>query len=130
MEGEGYAGITMFPRHFNRPKPRLKKRRSERLVLSVPVVVHRLPEEGPPFSEGAHTLVVNAHGALINLEANVVPRQRVILQNALSGEQQICRVVFTEKKVTGPTKVAIEFQWPAPEFWRIAFPPADWNPVG
>jgi hypothetical protein len=32
-----------------------------------------------------------------------------------------------EKEPTGPTKVAVEFTRPAPSFWRIAYPPADWT---
>jgi hypothetical protein len=29
-------------------------------------------------------------------------------------------------KQVGPTEVGIEFQQPAPDFWRVAFPPPDW----
>jgi hypothetical protein len=45
----------------------LRKRRSQRIELTVPVVVHRPLKEGPQFSERAQTLVVNAHGALMAL---------------------------------------------------------------
>ncbi len=117
----------MFEQQCSPLKPRPRKRRSQRVVLRVPVVVHRVPREGPPFYEGTHTLVVNAHGALIALAANVAPDQRLVLQNVLSGEEEECRVVFTERKLTGPTEVAIEFKRPAPNFWHIAFPPPDWT---
>ncbi len=49
------------------------------------------------------------------------------MQNIDSGEQKECRVVYVEKELTGPTKVAVEFTQPAPSFWRIAYPPADWT---
>lgn len=117
----------MRQRQFSQPKSWTQRRRSQRLVLSFPVVAHRLPKDGPPFYEGTHTLVVSAHGALISLAANVARDQRLFLQNALSGEQQECRIVFTETKLTGPTEVGIEFQRPAPNFWRVAFPPSDWT---
>ncbi len=104
-------------------------RRSQRLFLNIPVVVHRQENEGPPFYEGTKTLVVSAHGALLTLAANVTPDQRLVLQNVLSGQEEECRVVFTDKKLTGPTQVAIEFTHPAPKFWHIAFPPADWTPA-
>ncbi len=87
-----------------------------------------MPKQGPPFYEGTHTLVVSAHGALLALAANVVPEQRLVLQNVMSGEEQECRVVFTDKKLAGPTEVAVEFTQPAPQFWHIAFPPVDWAP--
>jgi hypothetical protein len=107
-----------------------EKRRSQRLALSVPVVAYRSQELGLAFSEGTRTLVVNAHGALISLMAKVAVDQTLLLKNALTGEEQECRVVFTQKKAMGSTDVGIEFRDPAPGFWRIAFPPIDWTLVG
>src|SRR5579864_9181325 len=102
----------MFQHQSSGPKLWAKKRRSQRVALSVPVLVYRRPKEGPPFSEGTHTLAVSAHGALIGLAANVAPNQRLVLQHSLSGEEQECRIVFTDEKLTGPTEVAVEFQQP------------------
>ena len=109
-------------------RPWTMKRRSQRLVLSVPVVVHRPTAEGPSFSEGTHTLAVSAHGALVAMSANVVPEQTVVVQNSLTGEEVTCRVGSTERKSTGRPEVAIEFKQSAPSFWHIAFPPTDWTP--
>jgi len=105
----------------------LRKRRSQRIELTVPVVVHRPLNEGLQFSERAQTLVVNAHGALMSLAEKVTPKQKLLMQNIDSGEQKECRVVYIEKVPMGPTKVAVEFTRPAPSFWRIAYPPADWT---
>ena len=105
-----------------------EKRRSQRLALSVPVVAYRSEKLGLPFSEGTRTLMVSAHGALISLDAKVVADQRLVLKHALSGEEQECRVVFTETKEMRSREVGIEFRHPAPGFWRIAFPPIDWTP--
>ena len=106
---------------------RLKNRRSQRIDLNVPVVVYRPPNEGPQFYESTQTFVVNAHGALMALTDMVVPRQKLLTQNTESGEQQECRVVSVKKDPTGPPKVAVEFTRPAPGFWHLAFPPADWT---
>jgi len=108
----------------------VKKRRSQRVVLSVPVLVYIPPKAGLPFFEGTHTLVVSAHGALLGLAASVLPEQRLFLQHSLSGEEQECRIVFTKKKLNGPTEVGVEFRKPAPNFWHIAFPPMDWTGAG
>jgi PilZ domain len=108
----------------------LKQRRSQRVKLTVSVVVCRPPKEGPQFYERTQTLDVSAHGALMALSGMVAPRQRLLVQNLASGEQQECRVVYVEKDLAGPTKVAVEFTQPAPKFWRIAFPPTDWNSAG
>jgi len=44
-----------------------RERRSQRIDLTVPVVVHRPQKGGSQFFERAQTLAINAHGALIAL---------------------------------------------------------------
>src|SRR5712664_4027639 len=66
----------------------LRKRRSQRIELTVPVVVHRPLNEGLQFSERAQTLVVNAHGALMSLAEKVTPKQKLLMQNIDTGEQK------------------------------------------
>jgi len=105
----------------------LKNRRSQRIDLNVPVVIYRPRGEGPQFYESTQTLVVSAHGALVLLTDLVAPKQRLLVQNTNSGEQQECRVVSVKNQLIGPPKVAVEFTRPAPSFWHIAFPPADWR---
>jgi len=117
----------MSDQNLTRTTLRLKGRRSERIDLSVAVVVHRPKSEGPQFYENTKTLVVSAHGALVALKGMVAPKQRLLLQNTSSGEQQECRVVSVNKDLTGPPTVAVEFSKPSPGFWRVAFPPSDWS---
>jgi len=104
-----------------------KNRRSQRIEMNVPVVVYRTRGDGPQFYENTQTLVINAHGALMDLTDMVAPRQRLQVQNPESGQHLECRVVSVKKERIGPPKVAVEFMEPAPSFWRIAFPPADWK---
>jgi hypothetical protein len=117
----------MSDQNLTRTTLRLKGRRSQRIDLSVAVVVHRPKSEGPQFYENTKTLVVSAHGALVALKGMVAPKQRLLLQNTSSGEQQECRVVSVNKDLTGPPTVAVEFSKPSPGFWRVAFPPSDWS---
>jgi hypothetical protein len=117
----------MSDQQLTNTKRWLRERRSQRIELTVPVVVHRPVKGGSQFSERAQTLVVNAHGALMALAEKVTPAQRLLMQNIDSGEQIECRVVYMVKEVAGPTKVAVEFTRPTPSFWRIAYPPADWT---
>ena len=117
----------MHDQKLTNAKRWLKNRRSQRIDLHVPVVVYRPPREGPQFYESTQTLVVSAHGALMALTDMVVPRQKLLMQNTESGEQLECRVVSVKKELTGPPKVAVEFTRPAPSFWHLAFPPADWT---
>jgi hypothetical protein len=104
-----------------------KRRRSQRLILSVPIIVSGESVTGH-FNERTRTLVVNAHGALITLAAIVSAGQRITIQHRTSGEEQACRVVYVEPSPKDEEKVAVEFLKSSPHFWHIAFPPADWSP--
>jgi hypothetical protein len=103
-------------------------RRSQRVCLRLPIVVLR---EGPGAnvaSEETHTLIVNAHGALIHLALTVEIGQLLGIRNSQTLEQLVGRVVHLGAEQTGKREVGIEFEKPAPRFWRITFPPADWTP--
>jgi hypothetical protein len=103
-------------------------RRSQRVCIRLPITVLR---EGPGTnvaSEETHTLIVNAHGALIQLALTVEVGQLLGIKNAHTLEQLVCRVVHLGADQTGKREVGVEFEVPSPRFWRIAFPPGDWSP--
>ena len=104
------------------------RRRSERVFLQVGVFVQGVTPEGRAFREKTRTLAVNVHGALIQLAHDVRANDEVILTHTVSGQQQACRVVYTQPVSGNIRAVGIEFQKPAPQFWQIAFPPNDWKP--
>lgn len=78
--------------------------------------------------EETQTLIVNAHGALIQLALTVEMGQLLGIKNRQTMEQLVCRVVHMGPDQLGKKEVGIEFESPSPRFWRITFPPADWTP--
>ena len=104
------------------------RRRSQRVLLRIPVSVIGTDPAKKMVRESTYTLVVNAHGALIQLELAVRVGQVVILQNPETGEEQSCRIIRRDSVAEGKSQVAIEFLKPASKFWRVAFPPEDWIP--
>jgi PilZ domain len=108
--------------------PEANRRRSQRVILSVPVTVYGDAAKGK-FTESTKTLVVNAHGALITLEAKITQGQQLELTSPTNPEKQACKVVYIGPTVQGQTQVGIEFLKPAPHFWHVAFPPENWTPV-
>jgi PilZ domain len=108
--------------------PDANRRRSQRVILSVPVTVSGDAAKGK-FTENTKTLVVNAHGALITLAAKVTQGQQLQLTSVSNPEQQVCKVVYIGPTVQGHTQVGVEFTKPAPHFWHVAFPPENWTPV-
>ena len=106
-----------------------EKRRSERVRLSVPVIVVTETREREQVQEETHTIVVNAHGGLFKLKMEVLAGQPMILVNAKTNVEESCRVVRVEDMPSGEYGVAFEFDRPAPQFWPVTFPPDDWKMV-
>jgi hypothetical protein len=97
-----------------------------RVLLSVPIVVTGKTKDNEDFSEEARTLVVNAHGALVSLAAQLVDNQQITMSNKSTRKSQDCRVVYVGKAPSGKVQMGIEFLAPCPSFWQIDFPPDDW----
>ena len=102
------------------------RRRSMRVLLSVPIVVTGQNADNQAFTEEARTLVVNAHGALIALAAKVAPNQVITVSNKATRKSLDCRVVHVGNAQGGKIQLGIEFVKPSPSFWQIDFPPDDW----
>jgi hypothetical protein len=106
-----------------------EKRRSERVNLSVPVMVMAETRDREPVQEETRTITVNAHGGLFKLKMEVLCGQAMILVNTMTNIEESCRVVRVEELPSGEYGVAFEFDNPAPQFWPVIFPPADWKIV-
>jgi hypothetical protein len=103
------------------------KRRSQRLFLQVRVVVEGKLANKSPFSEETHTIVVNAHGALVEMSTPLDQGLLVSLLNMRTSEKTECAVKLVTPADARKFNTALEFTKPNPGFWRISFPPDDWN---
>jgi hypothetical protein len=83
-------------------------------------------EERKQIQEKAETQVVNAHGGLLRMRQHLHVGQPFLLQNLRTRAEMSCRVVRIEEDGMDFFRVAFEFDRPAPNFWPIVFPPADW----
>lgn len=104
------------------------RRRSQRVLMQVGVKIRGENAKGTPFEEETDTLAINAHGALILLQARVTSGSKVTLKHKRTEEEQECNVVFLGPVRDGKSEIGLEFSSPRPTFWRVAFPPEDWNP--
>ena len=103
-----------------------ERRRSHRVNIAMPILVRG--KTGQAFQEETHTVSVNAHGCIFRLTAQVRRLQVVAIVNSKTAEELPCKVTFLGQKEAGKTEVGVEFSEPSPLFWRIAFPPEDWDP--
>jgi PilZ domain-containing protein len=104
------------------------RRRSQRVLMTLPVRVSGKTGAGPPFEEETQTLAISAHGALILVSTQVYRGQQLTLSNVQTKAALECVVAHIEKYQSSQPQVGVEFMLPNPIFWHVAFPPKDWTP--
>ncbi len=113
--------------HNPRPGTMAHQRRSQRVLLSVPVLVSGKRTNRVSFSERTRTLVVNAHGALLSLCEQVIVGQLLTIQHIATGDEMPCEVRDVNPGQDAVPEIGIEFTQPSAQFWRVSFPPPDWT---
>ena len=104
------------------------RRRSQRVLMTVPIRVSGKSGAASPFEEDTHTRAISAHGALILLSTQVYRGQRLTLSNVQTKAALECVVAHIDKRQSDQPQVGVEFALPNPMFWHVAFPPKDWTP--
>jgi hypothetical protein len=97
-------------------------------LIQVAVKIRGTDAHGRKFEEEASTLAINAHGALMLLQARLTSGSAVVMQHKQTEEEQECHVVFLGPVRAGQGEIGLEFSEPRPSFWRVTFPPEDWSP--
>jgi hypothetical protein len=98
---------------------KLDHRRTCRARVKIPLFIYGILEDAP-FVEGAHTIEINAHGALIAMKTVVPVGERLLLTNETNERTQECIVLAVRAKRGRCVEdaVAVAFSKPAPAFWR------------
>ena len=104
-----------------------QKRRSQRVMLRLDVLVRLEMPEGKRLQTHAFTVTVNAHGGLLESPFRMTVGQKITLVNPQTGKEVDCRVVRVHSSSEKYFTTAFEFDGPSPRFWAIAFPPLDWG---
>jgi len=112
----------------NAPSHGSPRRRSQRVLMQVAVRIRGKDAQDASFEEETSTLAINAHGALILLQARITSGSTVHMQHNGTKQEQECQVVFLGPVRSGRAEIGLEFSSPCPTFWRVAFPPEDWSP--
>ncbi len=102
------------------------RRRSQRVLLRVRANIF-VALHGKPAAFEVVTLSVNHHGALVVMAENLPPDTRLVLEHSGTKERVACKVGRASREMPEGFHVPIEFDSPAPDFWRIAFPSTDWS---
>jgi PilZ domain-containing protein len=107
-----------------------RERRSARVFMRVRVTLAGKNQQGRRFRRPCETIVINAHGALLYLDQDLEVGSVLTLTNAVSEEDQECRVVYLgDEDSEKGRRVGIEFLTPSPHFWGVEFTSPDWTSV-
>ncbi len=103
-----------------------QKRRSDRLRLTIPLRVHGIDSAGVKIKAEGRTLVLNRHGARIQLGEKLAVGSLVRIVNLTNNRE-------AEFRVVGPTappsekggEWGVEYSNPKEDIWGIRFPPIE-----
>jgi len=104
------------------------RRRSQRVLMTIPIRVSGQSGAGLSFEEETHTRAISAHGALILVSTQVHRGQRLTLSNVQTKAALECVVAHIDRHQKDHPQVGVEFTLPNPMFWHVSFPPKDWTP--
>ena len=99
-----------------------ERRRTVRVMLSVPLRVSGQTEVGEKFSVKALSHSVSLYGASIELDQGVVLGEILELANDITKEKVEGKVVSIRRARDGKRYVSVEFTGSEPNFWHMAFP--------
>jgi len=99
-----------------------ERRRTVRVMLTVPLRVSGKTEIGERFSVKALSHSVSLHGASVELEQGVVLDEILQLENAVTHEKAEGKVVSIRRSREGKRYVAVEFTSGDVNFWHMVFP--------
>src|ERR1700749_592503 len=99
-----------------------ERRRTVRVMLSIPLTVHGISTEGETFAVETKSHTISMHGASLELEYPVQLSDILMIENELTHEQVEGRVVTLKKTREGKMHVGVEFTNKDVNFWHMVFP--------
>jgi len=115
--------MSLLPFRYN------ERRRTLRVALSLPVVVHGQNDQGQKFCVRAMTRAVNQQGALLVMDQVVIPGQSLLLVNENTSRSTETRVAHVRRERDGKLFVGLEFVNPDTNFWKMTFPAPGARPL-
>src|SRR5258708_12298622 len=106
-----------------------ERRRALWVAITVTLTIHGKRDSGEKFSAQTHSLSVNRHGALFQLEEIVLAGQQLILMNDNTAQSMECRVVSIHRARDGKQYIGVGFISPHTNFFPLHFPISPSKPL-
>lgn len=103
-----------------------ERRRSDRLMLTISLRVHGVDSTGAEFKADGRTVLLNRHGARIQIDQAPLAGSIVRLVNKTNHREAEFRVVGPTAPRTGKSgEWGVEYVNPKEDIWGIRFPPTE-----
>src|SRR6201995_3309513 len=106
-----------------------ERRRTVRVMLSIPLKVHGISTEGDTFAVETKSHTISLHGASLELEYPVQLGDVLMVENTRTNEQTEARVATIKKTREGKVHVGLEFTSKDVNFWHMVFPAPGAKPM-
>jgi hypothetical protein len=103
------------------------RRRGQRVLLRVRASIHLALQGQAAETLDVATLSVNPHGAVVVVNRSLAAETHLVLEHSGTRQQIACKVVRPPRQMPEGYHVPLEFDSPAPNFWKIDFPSPDWR---
>ncbi len=99
-----------------------ERRRTLRVAMALPIVVHGQNDAGEKFCVRAITRSINKQGALLTMDELVEQGQPLLVVNENTNRSTEARVAHVRRDRDGKLFVGLEFVNPDVNFWMMTFP--------
>lgn len=99
------------------------RRRSQRILKAIPIILSGSDSEGQPFSESTRTLVLSRHGAGIFSTKKLAPQSVLIVRCVETNQEAAVRVIDRVAGTPEGYTYGVAFLDPSVNFWNVGFAP-------
>ena len=104
-----------------------ERKRGQRVLLRIRANIH-VALQGKALTLDAATLSVTPQGAVVVMKQSLPAETHIVLEHDGTKERVACKVARPSRETAEGFHIPVEFDAPAPGFWKIDFPPSDWRP--
>jgi hypothetical protein len=103
--------------------PIRERRRGERVIIRIPVILYGLTKDNHHISEEAETVAISRTGALVRTRNSFKTGGVIEVTNGFSKQADKFRVVWaSDAQKQGCYDLGIEMLTPRDDFWGLSFP--------
>jgi PilZ domain len=101
------------------------KRRSDRIVVQLPIIISGVDVLGENFADPARTVVIARYGAKIQCHRKLSPELEISIRCLMTDDESEARIVGTMSESEEGIFYGVELLHPELDLWGVEFPPIE-----